>query len=147
MTSTPHPLADIRIASPCQVSWDAMKGDERVRFCGQCSRHVYNLSAMSADEAADLVEHHEGRLCVRFYRRADGTVLTQDCPVGLRWVRRRVMAVAAAIVALLGFGFWRWSRREVPLPPEQVMQGRVPALRPTQGEVFMGDVASRPAPR
>src|SRR5690348_11198318 len=46
------PLLDrIQIASPCEASWDAMNGDDRVRFCGLCEKNVYNLSAMTRDEA------------------------------------------------------------------------------------------------
>lgn len=79
-----------------------MAGDDRVRFCGQCHLNVYNLSAMSAQEGRSLVVEREGRLCVRFYQRHDGTVLTKDCPVGLRIVMRRLARAAAiAFSALL----------------------------------------------
>jgi hypothetical protein len=75
-------LDDIHIASPCRASWDRMHGDNRLRFCDQCDRHVYDLTGMSRAEAEALIRRTEGRLCVRFYRRADGTLLTDDCPVG-----------------------------------------------------------------
>lgn len=94
-------LNTIRVASPCTASWDAMKGDDQVRYCGQCKLNVYNLSEMSLDEISQLMARKEGRTCVRFYRRADGTVLTDDCPVGLRAIRRRLALVAAAGAALL----------------------------------------------
>ncbi len=93
-------LEGLRVASPCTVSWEAMAGDARVRHCGACRLNVYNLSAMSRREAEDLVRRSEGRLCVRFYRRADGTVLTQDCPVGLRAVRRRLALLGSAMAAM-----------------------------------------------
>jgi hypothetical protein len=98
MSKLAFPLDTIRIASPCAVPWDAMSGDERTRFCLQCQRHVYNLAEMSRNEAEALVQQTEGRLCVRFYRRKDGTVMTSDCPIGLRALRRRV-ALAASLVA------------------------------------------------
>ncbi|NHZ43398.1 hypothetical protein [Massilia aquatica] len=73
-------LHRITIASPCSASWDAMQGDERVRHCGDCDKHVFNLSAMPEAEAARLVAAHSADgMCVRFYRRADGTVMTSDC--------------------------------------------------------------------
>lgn len=103
----------IQVASPCTVSWDAMKGDEQVRFCGQCEKNVYNLSTMSLTEISNLLERKEGRTCVRFYRRADGTVLTDDCPVGLRAVRRKMALIAtAAAGALATMGFAMFSSRE-----------------------------------
>ena len=81
---TPSILDGIRVASPCQASWDAMAGDDRARFCSSCSKNVYNLSAMTTAEAVAFVADREGEACVRFYRRADGTVLTSDCSVGAK---------------------------------------------------------------
>jgi hypothetical protein len=88
-------LDDVRVASPCNVSWDLMLGDDRVRFCPSCQKNVYDLSAMHREEAERLIAEHEGAPCVRFYRRADGTVLTADCEVGVK--RRRVQRVAVAL--------------------------------------------------
>jgi hypothetical protein len=93
----------MRVASPCRASWEGMEGDERVRFCGQCGLHVYNIAALTRGEAESLVARTEGRLCARLHRRADGTVLTKDCPVGLRGVRlRAARAAGAAFAAVLG---------------------------------------------
>lgn len=98
------PLDHVRIAAPCSAGWERMTGDERVRFCEQCNLNVYNLSGMSKNEAETLVTSVEGRLCVRFYRRADGTILTKNCPNGLRAVRQRLSRIATGIAsAVLGF--------------------------------------------
>jgi hypothetical protein len=99
-------LERVRIASPCAADWEQMVGDERVRFCSQCNLKVYNLSAMTRREAEDLIATREGRLCARLYRRADGTVLTRDCPLGLRAVIRKVSRVAGvALSAMMSVGF------------------------------------------
>jgi hypothetical protein len=92
-------LQQIRIASPCSAAWDEMQGDDRVRFCGHCQLNVYNLSAMSPQEAAAFVREKEGRLCVRFFAREDGTMLTEDCPVGFRAIRRRLLARVGLITS------------------------------------------------
>jgi hypothetical protein len=89
----------VRVAAPCEEDWDEMRGDERVRFCSRCSHNVYNLSAMSRREAERVVLGAEGRLCVRFYRRKDGTILTQNCPTGLIKLKRRVSRLASATAA------------------------------------------------
>ncbi len=97
-------LDSIKIASPCTADWDAMTGDDRVRHCAECKLNVYNLSAITADEAAALIQSAEGRLCVNLFKRADGTVITADCPVGLRAARikaARAMARLAGAAALL----------------------------------------------
>ncbi len=88
-------LETLRIASPCGARWEEMEGDERVRFCGSCQKHVYNLSAMAGADAERLLAERGDEVCVRLYRRADGTVMTTDCPVGQR--RRRVKRVAIAV--------------------------------------------------
>jgi hypothetical protein len=96
-----NPLDHVRVASPCESDWDQMIGDERVRFCGQCSLNVYNLSSMTRADAESLIARTEGRLCVRFYRRCDGSIITKDCPVGLRAIRRRVSYIAKAIGSMV----------------------------------------------
>ncbi|MFA9472676.1 MAG: hypothetical protein ACERNK_19075, partial [Deltaproteobacteria bacterium] len=90
----------LRIASPCKAPWENMDGDERVRFCRDCNRNVYNLSAMTEREARRVVAEREGRLCVRFYQRRDGTVLTSDCPVGAK--RAFFVSGARAALAVAG---------------------------------------------
>lgn len=92
-------LNNIRIASPCSQKWEAMSGNERQRFCVHCRLSVYNFSAMTEAEVEALLRNTEGRVCGRFYQRADGTMLTQDCPVGLRAVRQRVSRLAATVFA------------------------------------------------
>src|SRR6185503_11287235 len=79
----------------------SMTGDARVRFCSQCDLHVYNLAELTRKEAEALVTATEGRICGRIYRRADGTVITKDCPVGLRAIRRRVARRTAAVFAAI----------------------------------------------
>jgi len=101
MSKASIPLDMISVASPCHADWDDMSGNDQSRFCGQCSKHVYNLSAMTAGEAQDLIEENEGKMCVRFYKRADGTMLTADCPVGWRAAKQRFLIFAGAAAAFL----------------------------------------------
>ena len=77
-------LDSIEIASPCHADWNKMKGDDTSRFCKSCQKNVYNLSSMTKSDAEALLLEKEGRVCVRFYLREDGTMLTQDCPVGIQ---------------------------------------------------------------
>jgi hypothetical protein len=95
------PLGGLRIAAPCSASWEEMAGDERVRHCSLCSLNVYNFAEMMGEEVRELLVRTEGRVCARLYRRGDGTVLTRDCPTGLRAVRQRASRAAAAVVAAL----------------------------------------------
>ncbi|HEY2914211.1 MAG TPA: carboxypeptidase-like regulatory domain-containing protein [Candidatus Angelobacter sp.] len=98
-------IDNIRIASPCPADWEKMPGDNRIRHCDACNLNVYNLAAFTEDEIRDLVANRKGRLCGRIYQRRDGTVLTQNCPVGLRAVTRRISRIAGAVLAFLTVSF------------------------------------------
>jgi hypothetical protein len=151
-------LDGIQVASPCHAAWDDMHGDARVRFCGSCQKNVFNLSEMTREDAEALVTNTEGRLCVRFFRREDGTVMTQDCPVGLAAVRRRLAwigsAVAAGLAVVAAFVGLRPTRRplmgEVSVPstpgvaptPQHFTTGRIALPVETKGEVIMGDMVA-----
>jgi hypothetical protein len=95
-------LDNIRVASPCSASWAKMSGDERTRFCGDCKKNVHNLSEMTREEAEALIVEKEGRLCVRYYQRHDGTILLKDCTVGVKRKRKRRIIVAGAAAMLAG---------------------------------------------
>lgn len=94
-------LSRLYIASPCDVSWDSMTGDARVRSCADCKKNVYNISDMSKTEAEAFLIKNGTSICATFYKRADGTILTDDCPVGLRKIRdawKSVRRVAALVI-------------------------------------------------
>jgi PEGA domain len=93
-------LGSVNIAAPCPANWSAMQGDNTQRFCGSCDKHVYNLSAMTEVQAARFIETQKSA-CVRFYQRADGTILTQDCPVGIK-IRKRRNRIKVALAAGIG---------------------------------------------
>jgi hypothetical protein len=124
-----------------------------VRFCGQCKLNVYNLTDMPRAEAEKLVQEREGRLCVRFFRRHDGTVLTRDCPVGIRAVRQRlvrsVAALAGLVLAMIGgtaFGslMSRWLPSGLRTPSQALSQWVDPAPPPLMGDMVMGGCPAPP---
>jgi len=153
MSKLTSPLDHLKIAAPCPADWDQMFSfeDERVRFCSQCNLNVYNLSGMSRQEAEALITKTEGRLCVRFYRKADGSILTQNCPVGLKAIKRRVAWVARVVLGMVlsmvsGFGLYilHLGRKPSPLPDNSLIFDFEPPavetvgvmLRTVQGEVI-----------
>jgi hypothetical protein len=149
MSKRTSPLDSVRVAAPCSAGWDNMVGTERVRFCGQCNLNVYNLSAMTKSEAERLLMESEGRLCVRYYRRADGTILTKNCPVGLRALKRRLSrvasATASAILGLFAGLFAAVGFREGPFTPATTRENmrrindRLPEERATTGVLIRQD--------
>lgn len=167
-------LRNVRIASACPARWEDMTGNDTVRHCALCNLNVHNLAAMSAEDAERLLSGHfgpdgsanPGRLCAVIYRRADGTVLTRDCPVGWARVRaaarRSLLRAAAALALVTGLSALaamahradasgrrvRWlepfaSVARLLSPPVQVPLAGSIAIR---GEVTMGKVAPLPTP-
>jgi hypothetical protein len=161
-TRLPVVLENLRIATPCQADWDDMKGDDRARFCGRCEKNVYNLSAMTRDEGEALVREKEGRMCVRLYQRSDGTVLTNDCPVGVQrqrlrqrvWARISGAAASAALIVGLVSGRARadltvdgtkvTAKQPKPPEPQRPTMGSVAVAPPR--EPLMGKIAVQPQP-
>ncbi len=153
MTDSPLRL---KVASPCSADWNAMEGDDHCRFCNLCQKNVYNLEGLSEGEIRELTSSQDGPICARFYQRADGTVLTTNCPVGAadsrRRIRKRVTALAFAGFVAAGIAnFARASSNETksqsPLlvsqwinEVRQFLGLAVPTTIPPEGEILMGDI-------
>lgn len=91
-------VLEAEIATPCPASWADMKGDDRVRYCGGCKKHVYNFAELTRDEIDAVITKHEGKPCARLFVRADGMMITKDCVVQLRKPSRLVGAIAVGAV-------------------------------------------------
>jgi hypothetical protein len=56
---------------------------------------------MTPLEINQIVAARTGRLCARFYQRPDGTMLTENCPAGIRTGALRGSTIATAALAAL----------------------------------------------
>ncbi|MCW5821848.1 MAG: hypothetical protein KIT34_03545 [Cyanobacteria bacterium TGS_CYA1] len=102
-TSTTAPLDNLILSFSCPVDWNSMDGDERERFCKQCSKNVYNVSDMSRESANKfLKERTDTRLCVKFYLRPDGTIKTDECPRIIKPLRNAGSFVLEKVSVALG---------------------------------------------
>lgn len=145
----------LKVASPCSADLDAMDGDDRCRFCSLCQKNVYNLTELSDAESQQLIKDRGGKVCVRFFQRHDGTVLTSDCPVGAadgrRRIRKRVTALAFA--GFVAAGIWNFARQassSQTADPKELVVDRwiedirqligLPARNTPSEELIMGDV-------
>jgi hypothetical protein len=141
-------LDHIEIPLPCEVPWDSMTGDARVRHCGQCRQNVYNVASMTRPEALRLMESSGDRVCVRIFRRADGTILTADCRQRLHEARQRGLLVFLGVLVLV---VWAHvctqfldlvGKRGVALAGEPVRRERSVAL-PREASGGAGDQSER----
>ena len=98
---------DIEIPEPCHADWDAMRPEERGRFCFDCRKKVHDLSAMTEREAEAFLERTECEdVCISYEHESDGTLVFRAPPPApvvplsrLRRPRRIAAAVAGAGVA------------------------------------------------
>ena len=129
------PLLDtVKIASPCTAKWEEMVGDDRARFCSHCQKDVFNLSAMPKDEAESFIQTRTAEVCVRLYKRTDGTLLTSDCPVGVKRTRRRRATVAAVGGGLLAAGALLTAYMRATRQPDVMMGAMMPMPQQTPCE-------------
>lgn len=128
-------LDRLYIAAPCNVDWNSMTGDERIRFCGLCKKNVYNISEMTRNDAASFIRESEGKACIRMYKRKDGTVITDNCPVGLRKLRNKTRAAIVACTSILAW-----------LSPENAQAQGDPSIesgfsnQPPYSQIMGGDI-------
>ena len=134
-----------------------MVGDDTARFCCICCKNVYDLSAMSSDDAELFLAHHaaagDALPCARIYRRADGRVLTSECPTGAsgRHLRRFAKTVVAGVAcaALLAGIEDRLTRPELgPDLDEPETAPRAAVARTSMGGMVLADEphADEPGP-
>ena len=78
-------LQNVRVASPCDASWDAMASidGDRVRFCAGCQKRGYNLSALGRAEGEGHLRRrvHSGTAFGGFFEKHS----SPSIPSGKRW--------------------------------------------------------------
>ncbi len=100
--STSKILRRISIEKPCSASWEQMKGNDQVRFCGHCDLNVTDVSKMTRAKAVKLVKKSQGRLCLRIHRNPLGEIITRPAVQKLYTISRRASRFAAgAFTAVL----------------------------------------------
>ncbi len=90
-------LKNITVPSPCKADWNAMIGNDQIRFCQHCSLDVHNLSLMSRHQAERLVANSKGRLCIRYLRNPAGGLATIPISQKLHHIGRRTSRLVAGV--------------------------------------------------
>jgi hypothetical protein len=126
-------LSRMTIQNPCSMDWSAMRGNERARHCESCGKRVYDLTAISSDEAATVLREQDGEICARVFERADGTLVISDCqslpqPAPRPWQFRirTIMGVIAGCAVLFGIArsvavYAGLKQANKPIPPRGMM--------------------------
>lgn len=97
-------LKSLEVRRPCHESWEQMRGDEKSRFCAQCSHSVTNLSAMTQQETLSLVSRSTNTsLCVRYEKNTDGSIKFQPKRKWGASIWQTASVFVASVLVLLGF--------------------------------------------
>jgi hypothetical protein len=146
----------IPIASPCGIDWNGMTlADAKKRFCGECKKHVHDLSQMTQAEARGLLTSPSADgLCVRYlydergeiWFAPDATPLLAPRPLARL---KRLVVAAATVAAPLSLAACIGSAMPVPPSPPPSLNatmGAPPALPPEPVPSASGSNAPVPAP-
>lgn len=104
--SPPVRSKDVEIPEPCHADWDAMRPEDRGRFCFECKTKVHDLSAMTEAEAERFLERTAcEEVCISYRHAADGTIVFREpaprpAPVVPLSRLRRPRKVAAAVAGV-----------------------------------------------
>jgi hypothetical protein len=94
----------ISIPKPCHEDWNNMTPEQRGRFCGKCSKTVFDFSNKNMDEAKEyLASHRNEKLCGRFRNNQLSQPITIRIPLQTSNVKLSPMQVFL-MAALLAFG-------------------------------------------
>ena len=128
-------LEQFTISNPCPMNWDDMDGDACSRYCTVCGKHVHDLTAVTAKQAAGLLREHVGHLCARVCERDGGTLLPRTPQlVGqprsrpIQFTIRAIMGVIAGVAATLGIARLFADRASPPAP------------LPANGRMILGEI-------
>lgn len=94
-----HFLDSVDVPVPCDKSWDEMIGGDVSRFCKHCEKDIYNISAMTRQEAKKLLFQSKERVCIRMEREPDGKIRTLKKQ--LHQITRQVPLAAGVLTASL----------------------------------------------
>jgi hypothetical protein len=157
-------LSQITISTPCPMDWSQMSGDDRMRYCTACGKHVHDFAKMTSAESDLLLRDNDWDVCGRLSRFADGTLVTADCGVATESTKipwqfniRSLMGVIAGFATTLGIArLVAEDTSNAPPPPRAPLLTQVvgkmvyrPASPPTapSNNNPSGAQAGCPAPR
>jgi len=86
-------IQQLRLSSPCEVEWDSMIGNDRVRFCEHCRLSVHHVDSLNRKQLRRLIARSRGRLCVN-YTQPNVQTGPNAFPI-LHKIGRRTSALAA----------------------------------------------------
>lgn len=93
----------VEIPEPCHADWNAMRKEDRARFCFDCQTRVHDLSAMTKKEAQRFLADNAERddVCISFLQDAQGEIQYRAAPPVVPVARLLRLVPAAGLAAAM----------------------------------------------
>ena len=87
----------LRVERRCNLDWNTLIGDERTRFCTQCSHQVHNLDAMSGLEIDALRRDNPEGFCATYVGPSDMPFVVSSAPPEPRHLLAAAVVLATSL--------------------------------------------------
>ena len=132
----------VRVKTPCSERWEEMIGNDQVRFCSHCAKHVNDISKLTRKEATRLVRASGGSLCIRYISdpRTQVTLFKNDLVRIARRASRMTVGVMSASLSLAAMSYAQDGS------PVQPVVTSLPVAESTQPRSGEREKQERPTP-
>ncbi|MCB9397993.1 MAG: ankyrin repeat domain-containing protein [Acidobacteria bacterium] len=81
-------LSKNMLLDPCNENWFQMQGNDSVRFCSHCAKHVHNLEAWDAEQVESWLQQQAAPVCVRVLPHRQRIPQISDRRLVRKWLNR-----------------------------------------------------------
>ncbi len=130
----------VRIPEPCSEDWNKMQADEKGKFCGSCSKSVFDFSNKTDNEIQNiLMKHKNQKVCGHFKKTQVNRPLNFSFDV--KNLPRNVSVTTAFAIALfLVFGTLLFSCTDANNKKIESIE----LVNPYAGEHILGEMMTNP---
>ncbi len=138
-----EPHKSLKIESPCHMKWGELEGSGSRRWCDQCALHVVDGSSMTKQEATQLVEASDERVCMRVVKDDQGRVVHASGGAAARLLRYGLTAAAGVLAACAderGKGAEAGTASTPDAPDRTPVSDPDGGIEPVRPEEIMGEI-------
>lgn len=118
----------LRISKPCSLAWEDLKGTGPQRDCQHCQSTVHDLSGLTFEEIARLVDANPSGFCARYFSAPGEAFVIEQVGSGRRPAPTAAAVVLASTLAACGSHESRESAAPTPSPSSGVERAAVEGM-------------------
>lgn len=118
----------LKIDFPCTADWNQMRGNERIRYCEECNKYVYDFARLPRRQVEEMMAASPGRICAKLTYKNNSLVFLDSKPRPRPESHRASPLAAAILTAMLGINTGAaLPVMAAPLDPPSIVQNVVKA--------------------